>query len=905
MAADRIARVVLQAVVTQYRDAMKGAAKDTEALGKQTKVTAAQTQQSMQTLGRGMMVGGAAVVAGFGVAVMASARFEKQMSGVKAVSNATAGEMKQLADAALKAGADTVFSASEAAKAEAELAKAGIAVKDILGGALRGSLSLAAAGQLDLADAATISAQAMNIFKLEGKDVGHIADVLAAGANKSAADVKQLGDALRQGGLVAAQTGLTLEDTTGALAAFADNALIGSDAGTSLKTMLQRLTPQSAEAANLMDELGLNAYDAAGQFIGLEAFAGKLKTGLGGLTAEQRSSALATIFGSDAVRAAAILYDQGADGIADYTKAVNDQGAAARMAATQMDNLSGDVEALKGSLETALIQSGSGANKVLREMVQAATGAVNAFGRLPAPVQQGATGLLALAGAATFMGGAVIYGTGKVSKFKTSLDNLGVAPATTARAVGALSKAMKGLGIAGAVVGGLIALDAVIENLTKHAKMGQLGEDLVDFATKGKVAGELARLSGDGFSSLDSDIRKAKQSLMTAPLMKSGWWGSSQGEIRQARQDLKDLDAALAGLVASGGADAAAAAYKQMAFETSAAGISAEDLAAAFPGYNDALATARGEAKLAAGATGSLTKVLDEQSAAANNAAKELRDYASATKALFDPIFAVEDALAKQTEAQKAVTDAQRKHGRGSEEYAEAQREALRATVDVEGAVLALDAGLKDKSVTLDQVNGRLDSYVRAGLISAAQAKAFKRELGLVAKETRELSDDLGVLNTQRPKPTVNAKGITQAQAQADRLLRRLGELDGLKVTASVQVIASGNGLTISGGSLATIKRAAGGYVSGPGSGTSDSIPARLSNGEYVINAAATSQHRALLDLINGGGRMTSAAGMGSSVDQSRTFAPNVTVQAAPGEPAGSSVPRALREAAFLAGVDV
>jgi hypothetical protein len=104
-------------------------------------------------------------------------------------------------------------------------------------------------------------------------------------------------------------------------------------------------------------------------------------------------------------------------------------------------------------------------------------------------------------------------------------------------------------------------------------------------------------------------------------------------------------------------------------------------------------------------------------------------------------------------------------------------------------------------------------------------------------------------------------------------------------------------------GTKGKLALASGGYVRGAGTGRSDSIPARLSNGEYVVNAAATSKHRALLDLINNGGRMTSAAAVGGSVDQSRVFSPTVHVTALPGEPAGQSVPRALREAAFLAGM--
>ena len=277
----------------------------------------------------GRVAGVAAIgVAGIGAAaVRASTEFNAAMSGVSAVAGASAADMEILREAALKAGADTVFSATEAAAAQGELVKAGVSVSEVLGGALAGSLGLAAAGQLELKDAAEISAQAMNIFGLAGSDVTHIADVLAAGANKSAADVKQLGDALRQGGLVASQLGIGLEDTIGTLSLFADNALIGSDAGTSFKTMLQRFNPASKEAAGEMTKLGLSFYDAEGNFVGLEEAAQRLQDAMSGLTQEQRNASMNQIFGADAIRAANILYEAGADGIREYTDAVNDQGA--------------------------------------------------------------------------------------------------------------------------------------------------------------------------------------------------------------------------------------------------------------------------------------------------------------------------------------------------------------------------------------------------------------------------------------------------------------------------------------------------------------------------------------------------------------------------------------------------
>ncbi len=364
--------------------------------------------RNLQSLARSSLVVGGAMLAGFGFAAHASMEFGKEISTVGAVSDATNAELAQLSDAALEAGKSSQFvgiTARDAAQAEGELARAGISVADILGGALTGSLSLASAGQLDVATAATIAAQALNIFNLEGDQTGHVADVLAAAANKSAADVEGLGNALRQGGLQAKLTGLSLEDTIGALALFADNALISEDAGTSLKSMLQRLTPQSAEAAALMTELGLEAYDARGQFIGLEDWAGKLQAGLQGLSEEQRNSAIATIFGTDAGRAAALVYDAGSKGVRDYRDAVNDVGAAQRMAADMTDNLAGDFEQLQGSIEGALIAGGTQANDALRALTQTATGLVNAFAEAPGWLQQTGVGLAGVGGSALLLVG--------------------------------------------------------------------------------------------------------------------------------------------------------------------------------------------------------------------------------------------------------------------------------------------------------------------------------------------------------------------------------------------------------------------------------------------------------------------------------------------------------------------
>src|SRR5690606_31556125 len=113
------------------------------------------------------------------MAVSKFAEFDQQMSYVQAATHETAGNMDLLRQAALDAGASTVFSATEAAQAVEELSKAGISTADILAGGLTGSMDLAAAGGLGVARAAEISATALQQFGLEGSQASHVADVLA------------------------------------------------------------------------------------------------------------------------------------------------------------------------------------------------------------------------------------------------------------------------------------------------------------------------------------------------------------------------------------------------------------------------------------------------------------------------------------------------------------------------------------------------------------------------------------------------------------------------------------------------------------------------------------------------------------------------------------------------------
>ncbi|WP_396659270.1 phage tail tape measure protein [Microbacterium sp.] len=469
--AERVVKVRLTAQVSDYKKAMQDAAKTTREMGTEAEKLAA-TREAFQQVGRASVAMGALLAAGVAVAVSKFADFDQAMSNVSAATHESTGNMGLLRDAALEAGARTVFSATEAAGAIEELAKAGVSTADILNGGLNAALDLAAAGELGVAEAAGIASTALKVFKLQGADMGHVADLLAAGAGKAMGGVQDLSQALAQGGQVAAATGLSIEETTAILAAFASQGLLGSDAGTSFKTMLQRLTPQSAAARAEMERLGVAAYDAQGNFVGMEKFAGNLQNALRDLTPQQRNAALSIMFGSDAVRAANVIYTEGAEGIREWTDAVNDTGYAADTARRRLDNLKGDIEALGGAMDTALIQTGSAANDTLRGLVQALTGLVDMYNDLPVPLQQ----LVLAAGGATaavaLTGGAALLAVPKFAQFKAAIAASRFSMGGFTLTAGAAALALGGLF---AIVGSLAARHAEAEQ-SAHAYAGAIRE---------------------------------------------------------------------------------------------------------------------------------------------------------------------------------------------------------------------------------------------------------------------------------------------------------------------------------------------------------------------------------------------------------------------------------------------
>ena len=285
-------------------------------------------------------------------AIKVGSDFEAQMSRVESISGATGEEFEQLRQQAIQLGSDTAFSASEAAQGMENLAAAGFTTNEIMN-AMPGMLDLAAASGEDLASSADIAASALRGFGLEASEAGHVADVLAENANRTNSSVAETGEAMKYVAPLARAAGISLEETAAAIGIMANAGIQGSQAGTTLRGALSRLSKPTADMQEAMGELGVSFYDSEGKMLSLTDQVGMLQDAMEGMTDEQKNNYLVTLYGQEALSGMLALINEGPERLSDLTEAYEVcDGAAQKAATTMQDNLKGAVEALSGSAET-------------------------------------------------------------------------------------------------------------------------------------------------------------------------------------------------------------------------------------------------------------------------------------------------------------------------------------------------------------------------------------------------------------------------------------------------------------------------------------------------------------------------------------------------------------------------
>lgn len=401
-----------------------------------------------------MATGGAALYAG--KKFMAPGyEFEVGMSKVQALTrlDKNSEEYKALREQARQLGATTAFTANEVAQGQSFYAMAGFKPEQIQN-AMKGTLSMSLAGDIDLATTADIGSNILTGFKLNSDEMNRVSDTLVATFTRSNTNLNMLGDTMKYVAPVASGLGVDLETAAVAAGKLGDAGIQGSMAGTSLRSILGRLAEPPKQAADALEELNIKTRDAKGNLRGLPEILADLDKKTKKMGTAQRAGYFKHIAGEEAFSALSVLTDQAGSGelqkmIAEVKAA---KGEAQKVADTMTNNLDGDLKNLTSAWEDVGIQIFGGIDSPLRDIAKSITDIISKVGDWAKRNPELANTLTKIAlalGVILAVGGAIVLMLaamlGPVAMLKLSLSVLGI---KGAGAFGLLAKGLKVVGLA-------------------------------------------------------------------------------------------------------------------------------------------------------------------------------------------------------------------------------------------------------------------------------------------------------------------------------------------------------------------------------------------------------------------------------------------------------------------------
>ncbi len=412
---------------------------------------------------RNKMAGtGAAAMATGGASLYASKKFlapgyefETGMSKVQALTrlDKNSDEYKALRGQARELGATTAFTANEVAQGQAFYAMAGFKPEQIQN-AMKGTLSMSLAGDIDLATTADIGSNILTGFKLNSDEMNRVSDTLVATFTRSNTNLNMLGDTMKYVAPVASGLGVDLETAAVAAGKLGDAGIQGSMAGTSLRSILGRLAEPPKQAADALEELGIKTRDAKGNLRELPEILTELDKKTKKMGTAQRAGYFKHIAGEEAFSALSVLTDQAGKGelqkmIAEVKAA---KGEAQKVADTMTDNLDGDIKNLVSAWEDVGIQIFGGVDSPLRSISKSVTeiiGKVGEWTKRNPELTNTLTKIALALGVVLTVGGAIVLMLaamlGPMAMLKLSMSVLGI---KGAGAFGLLAKGIKFVSLA-------------------------------------------------------------------------------------------------------------------------------------------------------------------------------------------------------------------------------------------------------------------------------------------------------------------------------------------------------------------------------------------------------------------------------------------------------------------------
>lgn len=412
------------------------------------------------------------IVDGFKLAVKTAADFDSQMSKVGSITGSTGEEMDTLREKAREMGAKTKFSATEAGEAMEYMGMAGWKTGEIVDG-LEGIMNLAAASGEDLGTTSDIVTDALTAFGLSAKDSAHFADIMAAASTNANTNVSMMGETFKYAAPVAGSLGYSAEDTAIAIGLMANAGIKASQAGTSLRGGLTNLVKPTDQVQAAMDKYGISIKDGNGQMLSMRDMTTQLRKKLGSLDEAEQASAVAAIFGKNAMSGWLAIINASDDDVNKLTNAVDHSsdkmgdysGAAEKMAATMQDNLEGQLTILMSQLQELAISFGEIAMPVVKEFVGVLQNVVNWFNNLSPAAKETIAKIAAVAaaiGPVLLVGGKLVSGIGSVISITGKLGGAISGGGGLIAIIGKLVTAAGPLLVGGAIVAGIVAAGVLI-----------------------------------------------------------------------------------------------------------------------------------------------------------------------------------------------------------------------------------------------------------------------------------------------------------------------------------------------------------------------------------------------------------------------------------------------------------
>ncbi len=825
--ADQVVSMALEAKVSGFKagvdDAKRSLSGFTAELDKASK-----KRQALDSIGSAAGKMGLAAAAGLGLAAKAAMDWESSWAGVEKTVDGSRSQMSKL-ESDLRGMAKTLPATHTEIAAVAEAAgQLGVAVPDIAS-FTRVMIDMGETTNMTADEAATSIAQLMNVMQTAPGDVDNLASTVVALGNAGASTEKDIVSMAQRLSGAGQLIGASESDVLALSSSMADLGIQSELGGGAMSRILLKIEESAKSGGEELAGFGAVAGMSAQEFAqaweadpirALDAF----NKGLGGIDASG-GNVIKTLddLGIEGTQNLSVMLRMAGaqDGLTtslDRSGEAWDQNTALAVeAAKRYDTTASKTQVAMNQIRDAGIEMGDTLLPIIGKAAEGIGSMANAFGSLPQPIQTATTGLL---GVTAVLGGGAWFATKAISgvnDMKTAMTDLGVSSAKA-------GKLMKGVGIGAALLGSAALIDG-LQTQSEEALPGleALTKQLIEMSGASVGSG-----LSEEFDSIGESINRLADANPAQKLQDSIYGAApflgSDSNFDEAKAEIEALDAALTGLVANGSADVAASALDNLA---AAQGLSADELErlkGAMPGYAEALLAQENAADLAADSADGNAAAIDNEAQAAREAEK---DHRALTQAL-------SDARNERLRAMNATINYE-----ASVDEATAAARANGRTLDIN-----TEKGRANKTALLAQA-GAWNEQSRAVRSNAGEQRgavaAFVRtavQMGMNEDKARKLARSILDIPPKRETTIVTDTGTSLAKVAA--LKAALAQIQSKTITVRTNTIG---GVTSSAGGRSAPGIATGGHVRGPGTGTSDSINARLSDGEFVMKAQAVRRY--------------------------------------------------------------